>query len=57
MKLLVDMNLSPRWVTLLTGAGIVAEHWSTLGVQTAPERAVKRAQSGLYLLGPKLGLC
>jgi predicted nuclease of predicted toxin-antitoxin system len=27
MKLLVDMNLSPRWVTLLTGAGIVAEHY------------------------------
>ncbi len=25
MKLLVDMNLSPRWVTLLTGAGIVVD--------------------------------
>ncbi|MCI0599844.1 MAG: DUF5615 family PIN-like protein [Beijerinckiaceae bacterium] len=35
MKLLVDMNLSPRWVTLLTGAGINAEHWSMLGASDA----------------------
>jgi len=31
MKLLVDMNLSPRWVAVLEGAGFVAAHWSTLG--------------------------
>ena len=28
MKLLVDMNLSPRWVGMLTQAGIEAAHWS-----------------------------
>jgi predicted nuclease of predicted toxin-antitoxin system len=26
MKLLVDMNLSPRWVSLLTGAGVYERH-------------------------------
>jgi predicted nuclease of predicted toxin-antitoxin system len=31
MKFLADMNLSPRWVAALTGAGWHAEHWSELG--------------------------
>ena len=31
MKLLIDMNLSPRWIRTLVDAGIDAEHWSTLG--------------------------
>jgi predicted nuclease of predicted toxin-antitoxin system len=31
MKLLIDMNLSPRWVSMLTQSGIEAAHWSTLG--------------------------
>ena len=26
MKVLVDMNLSPRWVDLLTGEGVEAAH-------------------------------
>jgi predicted nuclease of predicted toxin-antitoxin system len=37
MKLLVDMNLSPRWVALLAEAGIDAVHWSTFGVPNAPD--------------------
>ncbi len=37
MKLLIDMNLSPRWVNLLTDAGIDATHWSTLGSTNAPD--------------------
>lgn len=37
MKLLVDMNLSPRWVSLLAGADIEAAHWSTLGAKNAPD--------------------
>jgi predicted nuclease of predicted toxin-antitoxin system len=37
MKLVVDMNLSPRWVNLLTEAGIEATHWSTLGAANAPD--------------------
>ena len=31
MKLLVDMNLSPRWVSFLAAASIDAQHWSVLG--------------------------
>ncbi|MDO9010515.1 MAG: DUF5615 family PIN-like protein [Gallionella sp.] len=37
MKLLVDMNLSPRWVNMLADAGVEAEHWSTLGAHNAPD--------------------
>lgn len=35
MRLLIDMNLSPRWVGLLASAGIEAVHWSTLGSPNA----------------------
>ncbi len=37
MKLLVDMNLSPRWVNMLVDAGVEAKHWSTLGAHNAPD--------------------
>ena len=40
MKLIVDMNLSPRWVQALAGAGIEAAHWSTLGRANAPDAEV-----------------
>ncbi len=31
MKLLIDMNLSPRWVEWFADAGIQAIHWATIG--------------------------
>jgi len=31
MKLLVDMNLSPDWVAVITQAGWEAVHWSNVG--------------------------
>ena len=40
MKLLVDMNLSPRWVNLLADAGMVAAHWSTLGANNATDAEI-----------------
>lgn len=40
MKLLVDMNLSPRWIDLLVDAGIEAAHWSTLGKYNAPDSEI-----------------
>lgn len=40
MKLLVDMNLSPRWAGLLVDAGINAAHWSTLGAKNAPDSEI-----------------
>ena len=40
MKVLVDMNLSPRWVGVLIGAGIDAAHWSAVGAHDAPDREI-----------------
>jgi predicted nuclease of predicted toxin-antitoxin system len=40
MKVLVDMNLSPRWVGVLTAAGIDAAHWSTVGPHNAADREI-----------------
>ena len=40
MKLLVDMNLSPRWVNLLADAGMEAAHWSMLGARNAPDTEI-----------------
>ena len=40
MKLLVDMNLSPRWVKILTDAGMEAAHWSNLGASNAPDTEI-----------------
>lgn len=37
MKVLVDMNLSPRWARFLGDAGIEARHWSELGPGNAPD--------------------
>jgi predicted nuclease of predicted toxin-antitoxin system len=37
MKVLVDMNLSPRWARFLSEAGIEAAHWSDLGAGNAPD--------------------
>jgi predicted nuclease of predicted toxin-antitoxin system len=37
MKLLIDMNLSPRWVQTLIAAGFEANHCSTIGRHTAPD--------------------
>jgi predicted nuclease of predicted toxin-antitoxin system len=37
MKLLIDMNLSPRWVKALAEAEIEASHWSSLGPVNASD--------------------
>ena len=37
MKVLIDMNLSPRWVKLLAGADIEAVHWSSVGAANAQD--------------------
>ena len=40
MKLLVDMNLSPRWIDLLTEAGFEAAHWSAVGAANASDTEI-----------------
>jgi len=40
MKILVDMNLSPAWVSVLEEAGYKTLHWSTIGSLNAPDREV-----------------
>lgn len=51
MKLLVDMNLSPRWVKLLTEAGFEAAHWSTLGASDAPDTEIMAfAKANTYVV-------
>ncbi|HEX7136928.1 MAG TPA: DUF5615 family PIN-like protein [Vicinamibacterales bacterium] len=40
MKLLIDMNLSPEWVSFLSGKGIEARHWSELGRHDAPDAEI-----------------
>lgn len=34
------MNLSPRWIGLLTDAGLESTHWSTLGAKNAPDSEI-----------------
>ena len=40
MKLIIDMNLSPRWVGVLASVGIEAAHWSTVGAKNAPDSEI-----------------
>lgn len=40
MRFVIDMNLSPAWVEVLTGAGHHAVHWSTVGEITAPDELI-----------------
>jgi predicted nuclease of predicted toxin-antitoxin system len=37
MKVLVDMNFSPRWAELPIAAGFDALHWSRVGIGDAPD--------------------
>lgn len=51
MKLLVDMNLSPRWVDFLADAGFAATHWSDVGPVNAPDTFIMAfARSGDYVV-------
>src|SRR5436309_15935982 len=40
MRILVDMNLTPRWVDLLIGMGIDAVHWSSVGIGKATDQEI-----------------
>ncbi len=40
MKIVIDMNLSPEWVDVLTHPGIVATHWSAVGDPRAADTVI-----------------
>jgi len=40
MKILIDMNLPPRWVQFLVNAGWDAVHWFQVGAPTASDREI-----------------
>lgn len=40
MKLLIDMNLSPRWVEVFMAAGFDATHWFVIGDPRATDRSI-----------------
>jgi len=51
MKLLVDMNLSPRWVPLVNNTGLQAKHWSEVGKPDASDLEIFRyAASNDYVI-------
>lgn len=52
MKLLVDMNLSPRWVEVLRDNGFEVAHWSSVGSPRATDREIMAhaVQHGMVVL-------
>ena len=51
MKLLIDMNLSPRWAVELGQQGWEAVHWSTVGDPRASDRTILAwAQRNRYVV-------
>lgn len=40
MKLLIDMNLSPRWTQQLKDSGFECVHWSTIGASNARDTEI-----------------
>jgi predicted nuclease of predicted toxin-antitoxin system len=40
MKILIDMNLSPRWVDIFSGNNIEAVHWSYIGSPDAKDSEI-----------------
>jgi predicted nuclease of predicted toxin-antitoxin system len=40
MKIVIDMNLSPRWAGFLNEAGFDAAHWSSIGAANAIDTVI-----------------
>lgn len=40
MRILIDMNLSPRWIEVFEDGGFEATHWSGVGVGDASDRTL-----------------
>jgi len=51
MKILIDMNLPPRWVQVFAKAAWEALHWSQVGAPTASDREIMVWARGKWLYG------
>lgn len=40
MRFLIDMNLSPLWVSFMADAGFESVHWSSVGSPAAPDTEI-----------------
>jgi predicted nuclease of predicted toxin-antitoxin system len=40
MKIIIDMNLSPRWADFLSQNSFEAVHWSEIGLAGAPDAEI-----------------
>jgi predicted nuclease of predicted toxin-antitoxin system len=56
LRLVVDVNLSPDWVPVLTDAGFEAMHWAQVGEPSAPDREIMdwAAANGYVVFSPDL---
>ena len=51
VRLVIDMNLSPDWITELAAHGISAVHWTTVGAPTADDSVIMSwAQSNQHVV-------
>jgi predicted nuclease of predicted toxin-antitoxin system len=51
MRVLVDMNLTPRWVQFLRDAGYEAIHWSSVGANSSDDREIcAYARQSVYVI-------
>jgi predicted nuclease of predicted toxin-antitoxin system len=51
VKLLLDMNIPPRWVGFFQAQGLVASHWSDVGDPRAPDHEIMgRAEDNDYIV-------
>lgn len=54
MNILVDMNLSPAWISVLEELGLEAIHWSDIG---KPENPMPRMRKYSHMLVKTILLC
>ncbi|MBO4301668.1 MAG: DUF5615 family PIN-like protein [Desulfovibrio sp.] len=51
MKLLLDMNIAPRWVQFLSAVGMQSIHWSSIGPANASDSDIMSyARSNDYIV-------
>ena len=52
IKILIDMNLPPRWVSVLKAEGWDAVHWSSVGSRGAADAEILGGEIGTSYIPP-----